>query len=291
MIDLHMHSTCSDGTDEVEKLIENINKKGVDCFSLTDHDTAEGCRRILSEDALKTKLSDYKIDFVSGAEWTCIYGGQKMHILTYGFNPFDEVVLNLEKEMRNLLDRKDEFRKEELEKKGFILSDKSKQYLSTKENVRSLDFARCLVDDGYFSNLQEAFKECLNKLKPPFQTKLDAVDVIIKMKSIGAKVVWAHSIYDMKRKITPFEEVERIIKELRPYGLDGLECYYSLYSKGEIDRLIEIAKRNDLFITSGSDYHGENKEVAIGCFSADGTNPDLSNIKIYDIFKNIVRNS
>ncbi len=291
MIDLHMHSTCSDGTDEVETLIDNVNKKGINCFALTDHDTAEGCRRILTEDALKLKLKDYKIDFISGAEWTCILDKQKMHILSYDFDPFNENILSLEKEMRNMLDRKDMFRMESLEKMGMKLSQKSKEYLRAKDNVRSLDFANCLVDDGYFDDTQQAFKECLNAIKYPFECRFNTIDMIKILKKAGAKVVWAHPIYDIKRKVTSFEEVERIIKELKPYGLDGLECYYSLYSKDEIDRLIEIAKRNDLFITLGSDYHGENKEVAIGCFSADGTQPDLRNIEIYDIFENIVRNS
>ena len=81
MVDLHMHSTYSDGTDDIEALINNVEEANLNCFALTDHDTAEGCRMILSNEKIKTKLKEKTIDFIVGSEWTCIYGNQKMHIL------------------------------------------------------------------------------------------------------------------------------------------------------------------------------------------------------------------
>lgn len=269
MIDLHIHSNCSDGTDGLNELMDNIKRTNIDCFALTDHDTAEGCRRILIDGALNQKLKDYKISFVVGAEWTCIYGKQKMHLLAYGFDPFDEKVINLEKKMRNMLDEKDKIRMDALEKMGIQLSRDSKEYLSSKENVRSMDFANCLVNDGYFCDAKQAFKECLNLIKYPFECRFDAVEVVKTLSEVGAKVVWAHPIYDIKKKITPYEEVERIAKELKECGLYGLECFYSLYSRDEIEKIVCIAKKYDLFITCGSDYHGENKDVRLGQFSSD----------------------
>jgi len=267
MIDLHVHSKCSDGSDDVCDLIENIRNANIDTFALTDHDTAEGCRKILSSDFLKQKLEDYNIKFVTGAEWSCIYGKQKMHILAYGFDAFDERILSLEKQMRDMLDRKDKYRMQALQEMGFKFSQSSKDYLSQKENIRSMDFAKCLIADGYFDDLQKCFKECLNTIKYPFVCRFDAVEMLKILSSCGAKIVWAHSIYDLKRKVTPYEEVDRIIKELKPYGLQGLECYYSLYSQDEIDTLVQIAKDNELFVTCGSDYHGKNKEVQLAQFS------------------------
>lgn len=287
MVDLHMHSLCSDGSDDLDALIENVNNSGVKIFALTDHDTAEGCRRILTNETLKQKLKYYGMNFIVGVEWTCVYGNQKMHILAYDFDPFDEKVINFEKKMRDMLDEKDKIRMDALENMGMKLSRDSKEYLAEKENVRSMDFAQCLVRDGYFDEVQQSFKECLNIIKYPFECRFDAVEVVKIMSDLGAKVVWAHSIYDVKRKITPFEEVERIINELKPYGLCGLECFYSLYSKDEIEKLVSIAKRNNLFITCGSDYHGQNKAVKIGQFSSDGINVS-ENIDMIERLNNVI---
>ena len=284
MIDLHVHSNCSDGTDDLKSLIENVNLANIKCFALTDHDTAEGCRRILLDEDFQEKLTNYNIEFVCGAEWTCIYQKQKMHILAYNFNPFDERILALEKKMRDMLDEKDRLRMVYLEDMGYHLSEKSKDYLSKKENVRSMDFAKCLVDDGYFDEMEKAFKECLNTIKYPFSCRFDALEILPILKDCGAKVVWAHSIYDLKRKVTSYEEVDRIIKELKPYGLDGLECYYSLYQKEEIESLVDIANNNGLFKTCGSDYHGKNKVVSLGQFSANNDVDVVLNRKNFKTF-------
>ena len=289
MFDFHIHSNFSDGSNTLKELILKLAKNNIELFALTDHDTAAGCREILSSASLKQLLAENNLKFLTGAEWSCIYNGHKMHILAYDFNPFDPKVLNLEKQMRNMLDMKDKYRWQYLEENGYIFSEKSKQYLSLKENVRSMDFAKCLVEDGYFQELQEAFSQCLNKIKYPFICRYDAVEVLKTLSLCGAKLVWAHSIYDMKRKVTPYEYVEKIIDELKPYGLAGLECYYSLYSKEEIEKLIEIAKKHDLFVTFGSDYHGDNKEVKIGQFSSDGFSIDVENIVAFNQFKNIFR--
>ena len=286
MIDLHIHSTCSDGSDDLNVLIDNLHKAGVKVFALTDHDTAEGCRRILSDEKLKQKLDQYQMKFFVGAEWTCVYGKQKMHVLAYGFDPFNENIIRLEKKMRDMLDEKDKFRNDTLESMGYKLSNESKEYLSKKENVRSMDFANCLVRDGFFNDVEDAFKNCLNTIKYPFECRFDTVEVTKTLSELGAKVVWAHSIYDVKRKVTSFEEVERIAKELKEYGLCGLESFYSLYSKEEIEKLVEIAKRNDLFVTCGSDYHGQNKPVKIGQFSSDKT-AVFEKIDIINHIKNI----
>ena len=269
MIDMHIHSICSDGSDELDVLIDNLKQSGVKCFALTDHDTAEGCRRFLSDEKLITKLKDESIEFITGIEWSCIYKGEKMHILAYGFDPFNENVLKLELEMRAMLNEIDKIRIDSLEEMGFILSEKSKNYLSEKENVRTLDFAKCLVDDGYFDDIQDAAKT-VSKVKYDIQTKFDADYLITQMAAVGAKIAWAHPIYDIRRKYRSIEKVEEIIQELFPIGLTGLECYYSLYNENEIKELLNLASKYGLFVTCGSDYHGKNKNVMPLVFSSDG---------------------
>ncbi len=270
MIDLHMHSRCSDGTDDLDELLENIKNAGVKTFALTDHDTAEGCRRLLSDEKLKQKLVEIGLEFITGAEWSCIFGKQKMHILSFGFDPFDEKILALENEFKALLKAKNDYKKAEIEKRGYVFSQKSKDYLASKENVRTLDLANCLINDGYFDDLQIAIRSLVDDIKLPFNAKLDAEKTIETLKEAGAVVVWAHPIYDIRRKVTSFEDVERIMTALKPAGLDGLECFYSLYQKEEIERLAKLCKKHNFVCSGGSDYHGANKSVPLLKICANG---------------------
>ena len=288
MIDLHMHSTFSDGKDSVEKLIENVKSAGIDYFSLTDHDTAAGCREILENKKLREKIIENKLTFVVGTEFSCLYKNYEMHILAYDFNPFTQEVFEFEKEMTRLLKQKDAFRSKEIEKAGYVLSEHSKAFLKTRLNIRKLDFANCLVNDGYFQNVDDACVNFLNKMKYSGQDRLDAIEVLKTMTKIGAKMVWAHSLHGLNEKPITTSEVEEVVKQLKPFGLAGLECFYSLYDKNEIQSLVEIAERNDLFITCGSDYHGKNKYVQLAEMSRDGTIVDESKIKVKSIFKNVI---
>ena len=287
MIDLHMHSTCSDGKDSIEQLIENVKNMGISHFSITDHDTAKASREILSNEALQDKIKSAGIKFVTGCEFSCIYGKQEMHILAYDFDPFAPEVAELEKKFSELLEEKDKFRMKYVED-HFELSQESYEYLASKENVRKLDFANCLVNDGYFAGVDDACQKFLNHGKYQGVDRLDAVEVLTKLSSIGAKMVWAHSLHGLNEKAITHADVERFVTELKQYGLAGLECYYSLYSKEEIDGLVAIADRLGLIVTSGSDYHGKNKDVALAQFSIDGSPANFERVSVKDIFKKYV---
>ena len=238
MIDLHLHSTCSDGKDTIEQLIEVVKNAGIKYFSITDHDTAKAGREILMSDELKTKIKDYDLTYVTGCEFSVLYGEQEMHILAYDFDPFAPEVLEIEKKFSDLLEAKDKFRLKYVED-HYKLSEESYAYLETKENVRKLDFANCLVNDGYFDTLDDACQKFLNLGKYDGVDRLDAVYVLSTLNKLGAKLVWAHSLHGLNEKAITHADVERFAGELKQYGLAGLECYYSLYNKEEIDGLID----------------------------------------------------
>ncbi len=287
MIDLHMHTTYSDGTDTLEKLIDNVIEAGVTFFSITDHDTAKACRKVLRTEELKQKILNANIKFVCGIEFSCIYKGRKVHILAYDINPNHEVVRKLEQKLKDLFKEKDVYRSLEIEKDGYVFSDKSKEFLNSRINIRTPDVARCLFDDGYFDDF-EAACQYVKAIKYPKEYLFDAVEVVEEMSKIGAKVVWAHSIYGLNQSHISFERVEEIICELKPLGLQGLECYYSLYNKEEIEMLLKIARKYDLLITCGSDYHGKNKKIQLLERSVDGTKTREEDINIIHTFKNVI---
>ena len=131
-------------------------------------------------------------------------------------------------------------------------------------------------------------EQCLENVQYPRKYRLDAEKVVQTMSKIGAKMVWAHSLHGLHEDPITFEEVDQIVSELKPQGLAGLECFYSLYNKEEIYKLVDIANKHELFITCGSDYHGKNKDVALAEMSSDGTPVDETLIKVSSIFKNIL---
>lgn len=284
-----MHSTFSDGKDDIETLINHVKEAKIKTFALTDHDTSLGCRTILQSPKIINQIKNNDLEFVVGMEVSCLFGKYEMHILAYDFNPSAPEVLEIEQAVSDLLKQKHIFRLKSIEEAGFKLSQKSFDFLNTRVNVRKLDYANCLVNDGYFANVEDACKQFLNPMKYKGTDRLDAVEVLKKLTGIGAKMVWAHSLHGLNEKPITFEEVEWVVGELKQYGLAGLECFYSLYNKDEIQGLVEIAERNGLFITCGSDYHGKNKEVQLAEMSSDGSSVDYSKIKIHEIFKNTIK--
>ena len=288
MYDLHLHTTFSDGKDDVKTLIDNVKKAGIDYFSITDHDTAAACREILSHKELQEQIKSNGLTFVVGTEFSCVYGKVEMHILAYDFDPFAPEVAELEKELAMLLKKKENFRLEGIEKAGYKLSKESYDFLSSRLNVRKLDYANCLVHEGYFENVDEACVKFLNPMKYTGVDRLDAIKVLTTMTKIGAKMVWAHSLHGLREKPITHMQVEQVVSELKPYGLAGLECFYSLYNKDEIEGLLQIAERQNLFVTAGSDYHGKNKTVALAEISGDGSKVNLDIIKVKSIFKNTI---
>ena len=98
-------------------------------------------------------------------------------------------------------------------------------------------------------------------------------------------MVWAHSLYGVGDKPRTHDEVRELATELKSFGLQGLECYYSLYDEEEIKGLVKIANDLGLFMTSGSDYHGANKSVKITEFSRDGYKVVESDVDAKNFFQ------
>ena len=289
MVDLHMHSSYSDGTENVETIINKVIDSGIKYFSITDHDVADSAREIFSSEKLQGLIHNNGLTYVPGIEFTCKFNDYKMHILGYDYDPDMPEIQFFENEMRNFLKEKDIHRDAELKRQGYFFSEKSIQFMKNKKNVRKLDVANCLVQDGYFNDAQEAIKKVLNDIKYPRSYRLDGKQVVKTLAGAGVKMVWAHSLHGINEKPITFDEVETQLIELKKIGLSGLECYYSLYNKEEIDGLKSIAKKLGLFITCGSDYHGSNKYVQLGEFSCDGTKPNVNDIKVSEIFKNTIK--
>ena len=250
--DLHMHSVFSDGTDTPESLIQKAGQQGLGAIALWDHNTVSGLPKFLEAARSSSVLA------VPGVEFSTEYNGKELHILGlfikekyYG-------------EIRELL-AASEKRKEEsnldlihnLGKDGYLLDYEKIKSERPDGRVNRAHIAAELTKSGYTSSIDEAFDRLLGKKHGYYHPakRLDSLEMIAFLKSIGAAAVWAHPFFNMKTE----KEVQEFIDAAKPCGLDGMETIYSTYSQ-ETERLaMEIAKRNGLLQSGGSDYHGKNK--------------------------------
>ena len=284
MLDLHMHSVYSDGKDDLDALIDNLKEAGVDYFSLTDHDTAEGCRQMLKNEAIVKKLEDNNMTFITGVEFTGIVEGRNVHILAYDFDIDSPAIKEAEQMEAAMVNRVNEYRWQCVREAGLSLTDESVARLKAKKNIRKMDFAALLVENGHYPDAQTAAREFFTS-NYPFADRVDGEEIIKMLSKAGAKMVWAHSIGGVGETPLEYDRIRALATKMKNLGLVGLECYYSTYTKEQIDELLKIADELDLYVSCGSDYHGKNKPVKIAQFSADGTPVDLSKITITKLFR------
>ena len=276
MIDFHIHSNASDGTDPPEILLKKLKSSGIKFFSLTDHDTING--------ALKIKeIVDDEIKFIKGIEFSCISENGKCHIL--GLN-YDEN----NADFQNALKTGDKLRHEKFFRRIEILHDKFNINFSQDEiddllkntSVGKIHLANSIVNKGLAENRAEAMSLYLDKLKTP-NDKIKAETAVKAILSSGGIPVWAHPLGGEGDPDLPEIKFFEILNELISYGLKGLECYYSKYEIKRCEWLSSIAEKYSLFVSGGSDYHGAHKNIPLGKLNAE-------NIKIDEKFITILEN-
>lgn len=258
MIDLHAHTRESDGEKTPEELIDLAISKGIEALAITDHDTADGI-----EAAIKY-ARDKKIMFIPGIELDAKVSKGQMHILGLGINPNQEEFkqklesIKQEREYRNI-----KFI-EEFNKMGFQITLEELQEVSSGKVIGKPHFAKVFLKKGYIQTKAEMFDKYFNQ-EPLCKIKkstLSPEEIIRLIKKANGIAILAHP---QSLKLTDDEFVEKIA-ELKSYGLDGLECYHSSHTPEQMKRFKEIAKKFNLIITKGSDYHGPvtKPEVQLG---------------------------
>ena len=274
MIDLHQHSTFSDGTDNVEQLIKNNISAGIKYMSITDHDNFNSAKYI--NDVLK---NDIKINYIPGIEFSADYENDSTHILAYNFNLDDAAVNHLVDEGTRLRKAR-VYERIDILKKDFniLLTPQMLEQVNNASHPGRPMIANFLIELGYGDTVNEVIQKYMYHKLP--QNKLDAVYTIQKLNNSSAISVWAHPLGGVGEKRIEKSTFEKRLKEFTSAGLKGLECYYSLYSKTEQEYLVNLAKKYNLLISAGSDYHGTNKTVKIGELSNYGFTPKIEDVTI-----------
>ncbi len=257
-IDLHMHSSVSDGTDTPEQLLHNVTIAGIGVFSVTDHDAVKAAS------VIRGLLGKNSPVFIPGAEFSCRDGYGRYHILGYGFDPESGPILELVGFGHALRMRKVKARLDFVVREfGFEFSDDEIERLLSLDNPGKPHIGNLMVSHGYAESIKDAIDNYIDKLEisDDYLTPEDAISGII---GGGGAAVIAHPFYGSGDELILGDEMEKRIRRLKRAGLCGIEAYYSGFSPKLQKQAVALADKYDLYVTAGSDYHGKNKLVKLG---------------------------
>lgn len=261
-IDLHMHSTCSDGSDDPLTLLEHVREAHITTFSLTDHDTIKG-------NAIIREHVQQDMTFINGIEFSTITPIRQAHVLGYGFDETNEVLIEAIQKGEALRKHKLEVRLGYLKQQGVILKEEDIDDLRSLEIAAKPHIARALIKNGYGSTITEAINTYLSGC-PQENDRLDARSAIKAIKEAKGRVIWAHPLGGENVKRMSEERFYKQLHFLLDAGIEGLEVYYSRYNQDEVAFLENVANKYHLLISGGSDYHGKNKNIHLGELNAFG---------------------
>ena len=258
VIDLHMHSTVSDGTDSPEQLVARVREAGLSLFSVTDHDAVKAGRII------PPLLGEGDPAFLTGVEFSCRDEEGKYHILGYGYDPEAE-------SMRELVDFGHRLRMKKVRARldflssafGFSFPEEDLQRLLALDNPGKPHIANLMVRLGYAESKESAIRDFINRLRlrSEYLRPEQAVRGIL---GGGGIPVLAHPSYGDGDQLILGEEMDARLRRLMSFGLQGLEAFYSGFTPKLSRELLSFAERYGLYVTAGSDYHGKNKLIALG---------------------------
>ncbi|MCP3871877.1 MAG: ribonuclease III [Desulfobacteraceae bacterium] len=278
MIDLHIHSTASDGSNSPLGLLALSKEAGVKAISITDHDTLEGIKEVFEHPLPSTP------EIISGVEISCeppsdFKDAGSIHLLGYGFSVYDKklnAILDDAKKARTL--RNPEII-ERLKSLGFNISiEQVEKRFGAKQTGRP-HIAELMKELGYVKTFREAFDKYLGKDKPAYvdKYKVSCRKAIRTILEAGGIPVLAHpGLLSFNKK----NQIGKFIDTLVTYGLEGLEVYYSDHD-AEMTLFYEnLANKNNLVMTGGSDFHGSfHEEIHLG-LGKNNLNIDYSIFKI-----------
>lgn len=250
--DLHIHSCFSDGTFTPTELIRAAEDARLGAVALCDHNTVAGLREFL--DAAK----GCSVEAVPGIEFSTDYCGKELHILGLFIEP--EHYGAIRDLLAEALCRKEESNRDlirKLAEQGLILNYDALRAEAGGTMNRAV-IGAALVRKRYCANVEDAFDRWLNLEQgffvPP--KRPDAFAVIRFIKSVGAVAVLAHPFLNLNEK-----ELRQFLSQAE--GLDGMEVYYSQFTREETELAAEIAEEFGLVKSGGSDFHGANKPTIL----------------------------
>ena len=250
-IDLHVHSTASDGTLTPTELAAEAKKQGLLAFALTDHDTVDGVAEA------RTAAQSAGIELVPGVELSTEYKEKELHMVGLFL---DETNPRLLKHLTHFRDnRKNRNLKmyELLRQEGFDITKEALQEMFPDAVLTRAHVARFLLDKGYIKSISEAFEKYIGdgcRCNVP-REKISPQEAIELIHHAGGKAILAHPIlYHLSD-----QRLRELIADCLDCGLEGIEALYSTYQPGDERYIRSLAEEYGLKLSGGSDFHGSNK--------------------------------
>jgi len=269
MIDLHTHTTASDGQLTPSELIIQAKQIGLSAIAITDHDTIDGL-----DEAVRA-AKDNSIIFIPGVEIEINhpYDGE-FHLLGLGLKDYKGELNKKLSELKSFrIDRNHKIIKLMNREKINITYEDVAQFAGSKVIARP-HFAKCLLNKGYVNNIDEAFKKFLNPGAPFYVRKENMnLDEAIKLiHNSGGKAIIAHpqSLY------LSWNKINNIFYSYKLLGLDGIEAWHSGNKKKDCTKFEKVASDLNLIVSGGSDFHDNNfKNRCLGLGAGERHIPDI----------------
>lgn len=269
MVDLHAHTTASDGSLSPRELVALAKEKNLRAVGVTDHDTIAGWDEAFEAGE---KLG---IEIVPGVELSTSYEGGRFHLLGYFISPESKlagVLAQIQRERGN----RNAAIFENLEKLGVPLTEAEVREIAGREDgeLGRPHLARAMVNRGYVRSTQEAFDKYLADGAPGYAPKkvLTPREAIELIHDAGGVAIWAHPAHRAKFS---YDELEDRLRDWKAWGLDGLEIYYSKYSQEDAAWACAMSEKYALVGSGGSDFHGISKpDVFLGVTHTGEAVPD-----------------
>ena len=252
-VDLHLHTTFSDGTLAPTELVRLCAKRGLEVISISDHDSTEGI-----QEALEAARSFPHLTLIPGIELSTDVPESEIHVLGYFVNYEDIHFQHILQGFRQGRQERSQKMVEKLKEQGVTISWERVKEISGGGAIGRPHIAQAMVEAGYVQYPRDAFKKYLGRMGSAYveRVKLTPAEAVGILVDNGALPVMAHPTYsESKSDRDEVSSLREILQELIKSGLVGIEVYYGDYSPDQVARLAGLAKELGLVPCGGSDYH------------------------------------
>lgn len=246
-VDLHLHTTASDGAYSPREIVHLARKKGISALAVTDHDTITGLIEAEKE------CRKYNIDFFPGIEFSTYFEKYELHILGYNINGNNEKLQEMLRQLQESRKTRIEKMVSKLSAQGFPIEISDVRRKSLHQNLGRPHIALILKEQGIVQSIEEAFTNYLNPGCPAYvpRYRLSSLAAIQLVQEAGGVSVLAHPGIHCPDKILPV---------LIEKGLQGIEVFHPKHSLERENYYLQVAQENKLIITGGSDFHGHEEK-------------------------------
>ena len=249
MIDLHTHSTASDGTYTPAQLMEYAHARNINAIALTDHDSIDGIIEA------QKKARELSMEFIPGIELSIQWPTGEFHLLGLGLQSPSKELLGAIDFLRQERDNRNIKMAQKLQEQGIAITYEEVVEKAGTKTIGRPHFASLMIEKGFIRQRQQAFDQYFAKGRPCYVegTGLDLEDAVKAIKTSGGIPVQAHPL----SMYVSWGKMEDTMIDIQMHGVEGLEAWHPGTRVSEAYRLEELARKLGMTATAGSDFHGE----------------------------------